>query len=90
MGIIDADAHVIEIDQTWEYMDPSERQYKPGVAFQTLESGEVLKYWIIGGRAIRTPWPGGGAEGDRCDQRGVQPSLPPDRPRDAQGVCQVR
>ena len=66
MGIIDADAHVIEIDQTWEYMDPSERQYKPGVAFQTLESGEVLKYWIIGGRAIRTPWPGGGAEGEKA------------------------
>ena len=43
MGIIDADAHVIEIDETWEYMDPGERQYKPGTAYQTLENGEVVK-----------------------------------------------
>ena len=64
MGIIDADAHVIEIDQTWEYMDPSERQYKPGTAYQTLESGEVMKYWVIDGRAIRTAWPGGGPRGE--------------------------
>ena len=64
MGIIDADAHVIEIDQTWEYMDPSERHYKPGTAYQTLESGEVMKYWVIDGRAIRTAWPGGGPRGE--------------------------
>ena len=64
MGIIDADAHVIEIDQTWEHMDPSERQYKPGTAYQTLESGEVMKYWVIDGRAIRTAWPGGGPRGE--------------------------
>ena len=64
MGIIDADAHVIEIDQTWEYMDPSERRYKPGTAYQTLESGEIVKYWIIGGRAMRTQWPQGGENGE--------------------------
>ena len=64
MGIIDADAHVIEIDATWEYMDPGERRYKPGVALQTLDDGEVVKYWIIGGRAIRTSWPGGGPRGE--------------------------
>ena len=64
MPIIDADAHVIEIDATWEYMDPSERQYKPGTSYKTLESGEIVKYWIIGGRAIRTSWPGGGPQGE--------------------------
>lgn len=62
--VIDADAHVIEIDETWEYMDPSERDYKPGVAYQTLETGEVIKYWVIDGRAIRTAWPGGGGQGE--------------------------
>ena len=64
MGMIDADAHVIEIDATWEYMDPEERHYKPGVSYRTLDSGEVTKHWIIGGRAIRTPWPGGGPQGE--------------------------
>ncbi|MYK34869.1 MAG: hypothetical protein F4045_07115, partial [Chloroflexi bacterium] len=64
MGIIDADAHVIEIDQTWDYMDPSERHYRPGTAYQTLENGEVMKYCIIGGSAIRTARPGGGPRGE--------------------------
>ena len=25
MGIVDPDAHVIEVDETWEYMDPAVR-----------------------------------------------------------------
>jgi hypothetical protein len=29
MPVIDADAHVMEGPQTWEYCDPSERQYMP-------------------------------------------------------------
>ena len=61
MPIIDSDAHVIEIDETWEYMDPSERHFKPGTSFKTMANGEVMKYWIIGGRAMRTSWPGTGA-----------------------------
>ena len=29
MGFIDVDTHIIECDKTWEYFDPSERQYRP-------------------------------------------------------------
>jgi len=29
VGYIDADAHVIECEATWDYFDPSERQYRP-------------------------------------------------------------
>lgn len=64
MPIIDADAHVVEIDETWEYMAPSDREYKPGVVYERLETGELLKYWVIGKRKIGTPWPGGGERSD--------------------------
>ncbi len=29
MKIIDADAHVVESAHTWDYMEPSEKQYRP-------------------------------------------------------------
>jgi len=64
MGIIDADAHVLEIDATWEYMDPGERDFKPRVEYKTFETGEVAKSWIIGGHRIRAPWPGGGKQSE--------------------------
>ena len=64
MPIIDADAHVVEIDETWEYLAPSEREYKPGVVYERLENGETLKYWVIGDNKIGTPWPGGGTRSD--------------------------
>jgi len=64
MAIIDADAHVVEIDETWEYLAPNEREYKPGVVYEKLETGETLKFWIIGDQRVPTPWPGGGSLSD--------------------------
>lgn len=64
MRIIDADAHVAETDETWEYLTPSEREYKPGVVYERLETGETLKYWVIGDNRVGTPWPGGGVRSD--------------------------
>ena len=29
MAVIDADTHVIETEHTWDYMDPSEQQFRP-------------------------------------------------------------
>ena len=29
MAVIDADAHVVEWERTWEYMDESERPFAP-------------------------------------------------------------
>ena len=34
--IIDADAHVIETQLTWDYLEPSERKYRPKL-FSTPE-----------------------------------------------------
>ena len=29
LPIIDADAHVIETERTWDYLDPSEQKFRP-------------------------------------------------------------
>ena len=29
MRVIDADAHVIETDETWDYLDPGDRKHRP-------------------------------------------------------------
>jgi len=48
--VIDADAHVVESARTWDFMDPSDRQYRP-VALETREeAGVKLQFWLIDGR----------------------------------------
>jgi aminocarboxymuconate-semialdehyde decarboxylase len=46
---IDADAHVVETEHTWEYMDPSDQQYAPVLASPRNGDGSVL-YWIVDGK----------------------------------------
>lgn len=43
--VIDADAHVIETEHTWDYMEPSEQKYRPRL-FYTPED-ETRQYWVI-------------------------------------------
>ncbi len=55
--VIDADAHVVESDHTWDFIDPSERQYRP-VPLETPEdNGTKLQFWLIDGkvRGFRFP-----------------------------------
>jgi predicted TIM-barrel fold metal-dependent hydrolase len=46
---IDADAHVVETEQTWEYMDPSDLKYQPILAGPRNGDSNRL-YWIIDGK----------------------------------------
>ena len=39
MAVIDADTHVIETEHTWDYMDPSEQQFRPLVVTPKGERG---------------------------------------------------
>ena len=43
--IIDADAHVIETEHTWDYLDASDRQYRPKL-YSTPEDPN-RQYWVI-------------------------------------------
>src|SRR6476661_1336146 len=48
--VIDADAHVVECAHTWDFMDPSDRQYRP-ISLETREEAGVrLQFWVIDGK----------------------------------------
>jgi uncharacterized protein len=49
--VIDADAHVIESEATWDYMLESERGFKPKIVGATNGDSSV-DYWFIDGRLM--------------------------------------
>jgi predicted TIM-barrel fold metal-dependent hydrolase len=51
MKVIDADAHVIENESTWDYMLESERQFKPKIVGAT-SGQDPFDYWLVDGRVI--------------------------------------
>ncbi|MGE3620212.1 MAG: amidohydrolase family protein [Acidimicrobiia bacterium] len=62
MGYIDVDTHVLECEQTWEYMDPSEAHYKPRIMDLQGEVGDIAtgkSLWLTGDGWARR-WPADG------------------------------
>lgn len=55
MLTIDADAHVIETERTWDYLDPEDRKYRPVLVAPRGES--TREHWMIDGkiRGFRFP-----------------------------------
>jgi predicted TIM-barrel fold metal-dependent hydrolase len=49
MGFIDVDSHVLEVPDTWNYLDPKEEHFRPQVA--RFEDGSVIR---LGARAKNT------------------------------------
>jgi predicted TIM-barrel fold metal-dependent hydrolase len=43
--VIDADAHVIETERTWDYLEPSEKKFRP--LLYTSPDDPVRQYWVI-------------------------------------------
>lgn len=50
MAVIDADAHVIETEQTWEYFTEADQQYRPVRLAQAGPDGSDREFWLINGR----------------------------------------
>ncbi len=48
--IIDADAHVVETEQTWEYLGQSERKFRPQL-FQSSDDS-TTQYWFLDGKVV--------------------------------------
>jgi uncharacterized protein len=48
MPTIDADAHVIETERTWDYLDPDQRRYRPTLTDPTAASRR--ERWMIDGK----------------------------------------
>jgi predicted TIM-barrel fold metal-dependent hydrolase len=51
MLTIDADAHVIENESTWDFMLDSERQFKPKIV-GSGDPKDNFDYWLVDGRVI--------------------------------------
>ena len=43
--VIDADAHVIETERTWDYLGPAEHSFRPRLFASPDEPGQ--QYWVI-------------------------------------------
>jgi uncharacterized protein len=50
MPTVDSDAHVIETEGTWEYMQGADARYRPAGIKAPDASGAEKEYWLIDGR----------------------------------------
>jgi len=50
MAVIDADAHVIESEHTWDFLDPEDRKYRPTLAPPL--PGSTRGRWMVDGRQV--------------------------------------
>ena len=48
MPTIDADAHVVESERTWDYIDKADQKYRPLIVKPRGEGGG--EYWYINGK----------------------------------------
>jgi predicted TIM-barrel fold metal-dependent hydrolase len=49
---IDADAHVIESEKTWDYLEGGDRRFRPVPISVDMPTGKSRNFWIIDGRLI--------------------------------------
>jgi predicted TIM-barrel fold metal-dependent hydrolase len=45
--VIDADAHVVETERTWDYLEASERKFRPQIV---ANADGTKRYWLIDGK----------------------------------------
>ena len=45
---IDADAHVLETEQTWEYLEGEDRKFRPEIV-RTIHTSATDEYWLVDG-----------------------------------------
>ena len=62
MPTIDSDAHVVESEHTWDFMEPADQKYRPLIVRPRGEKGG--EYWFVDGK-IR------GLGADRDDRSGA-------------------
>jgi predicted TIM-barrel fold metal-dependent hydrolase len=48
--IVDADAHVVETEHTWDFLDESEKKFRPQL-FQCADNPN-MQYWFVEGKSV--------------------------------------
>jgi len=72
--VIDADAHVVETEHTWDFMDKTEERYRPALTAPPDKPDQ--KFWSIGGRRRGFRFNALTAGGQRADRSGRRVDLP--------------
>ena len=54
MPVIDADAHVVETERTWDFIAESDQHLRPIIVTQPNASGKPTNYWLIDGKFRNT------------------------------------
>ncbi|HLY67289.1 MAG TPA: amidohydrolase family protein [Chloroflexota bacterium] len=52
MPTIDADAHVIENEHTWDYLEGADQRFRPMPSSIELPNGRKQLFWVVDGRLI--------------------------------------
>ena len=47
LTVIDADAHVIETEHTWDYLEPSEQKFRPRLFYSPDDARRGRSNWVI-------------------------------------------
>jgi predicted TIM-barrel fold metal-dependent hydrolase len=50
MPTVDADAHVVESDHTWDFMDASDAKFRPEIVTPKHQEGRKNAYWLVDGK----------------------------------------
>ena len=48
--IVDADAHVVETEHTWDFLDASEKKFRPQLFSST--DNPNMQYWFVDGKSV--------------------------------------
>ena len=48
--IVDADAHVVESEHTWDFLDASEKKFRPQL-FSSNDNPN-MQYWFVEGKSV--------------------------------------
>src|SRR5438552_17935008 len=48
--IVDADAHVVETEHTWDYLDGNEKKFRPQL-FSSVDNSN-MQYWFVEGKSV--------------------------------------
>jgi predicted TIM-barrel fold metal-dependent hydrolase len=54
-AVIDADAHVVENERVWDYLEPSEQKYRPTLA--TSPQNPQRRGWVLNGEYLGNKFP---------------------------------
>ena len=67
--VIDADAHVVETERVWDYLDPADEKYRPKL--MTSPENPRRQIWLLDGENLGNKFPSPDEQQSRSEERRV-------------------